>query len=125
MLNVNKNKVFIDNYNVIINIFYHKCDNYIRRAIYTRETLIISFQSKCFIFIIKLDDILITKDFLFEFIVYVNITLHVHLINVKIYEIFVRNDIDRTMKVFKKIRFDILFEFDYENVCDEQIFFIE
>ena len=69
---------------------------------------------------------LITKDFLFEFIVHVNITLHVHLINIKMYEIFVKNDIDRIVKVFKKTRLDIFFELDYENVYNyENVFFVE
>ena len=103
MLNVNKSKVFIDNYDVIINIFYRQRDNYIRRAIYARETLIMLFRSKCFIFITKIDDVLFVKDFLFEFVIHVNITLHAHLIDIKIYEIFVKNDIDYTIKIFKKI----------------------
>ena len=74
--------------------------------------------------IIKFDNIS-EKDFLFEFIVYVNITLYVYLIAVKMYEIFVKNDIDRIIKVFKKIRLDIFFEFDYENVYDEYVFFVK
>ena len=69
---------------------------------------------------------LIARDFLFEFIVYVHITLHVYLIDVKMYKIFVRNDIDRIVKILKKIRFGIFFEFDYKNVYDyENVFFVE
>ena len=67
---------------------------------------------------------LIAKNFLFEFIIYVHITLHAHLINIKMYKIFVKNDIDRIMKVFKKTQLNILFELDYENVCDYEISFL-
>ena len=63
---------------------------------------------------------LIAKNFLFELIVYANIIFYAHLIDVKMHEIFIRNDIDRIVKILKKIRLDILFELDYENV-----FFIE
>ena len=68
---------------------------------------------------------LIAKDFLFEFIVYINITFHAHLIDIKMYKIFIKNDIDYIVKIFKKIRFDILFELDYENVYNENVFFVE
>ena len=62
----------------------------------------------------------IIKDFLFEFIAHINITFHAHLIDVKMYKVFIKNDIDRIIKIFKKIKLDILFKFDYENV-----FFVE
>ena len=69
---------------------------------------------------------LIMRDFLFEFIIYIYITLHAHLIDVKIYKKFIKNDIDRIVKIFKKIRFNILFELDYENVYNyENVFFVE
>ena len=84
------------------------------------------FQLKCFIFIIKFDNILIIKDFLFEFIVYINITLYAHLIDIKIYKTFIKNDIDRIVKIFKKIRFNMFFEFNYEDIYNcENIFFVE
>ena len=126
MLNVNKSKIFIDNYDIIINIFYYQRDNqYIHRIIYARETLIMSFRLKCFIFIITLENVLIAKNFLFEFIVYVNITFYAHLIDIKIYEIFIKNDIDRIVKVLKKTRLDTLFKLNYENVYDKNVFFVE
>ena len=66
------------------------------------------------------------RNFLFEFIVYVYITLHAHLIDIKMHKVFVKNDIDRIVKIFKKIRFNIFFEFDYENVYNyEDVFFVE
>ena len=68
---------------------------------------------------------LIIRDFLFEFIVHVNITLHAHLIDIKMHKILARNDIDRIMKIFKKTRFNTLSKFDYENVCDKNVFFVE
>ena len=68
---------------------------------------------------------LIVRDFLFEFIAYINIILHAHLVDVKIYKIFVKNDIDRIVKVFKKTRFDTLFELVYENVCEKNVFFFK
>ena len=67
-----------------------------------------------------IENVLIAKDFLFEFVVHVNITFHAYLIDVKMYEVFIKNDIDRIVKVLKKIRFDTLFEFNYKNV-----FFVE
>ena len=68
---------------------------------------------------------LIAKDFLFEFIVHVNIILHAHLIDIKIYKVFIKNDIDCIVKMFKKIRLNTLFEFDYENVYKKNVFFVE
>ena len=125
MLNVNNNKAFIDNYDVITNIFYCQRDNYTRRTIYARETLIMLSQSKCFILIIKLDNVSIAKDFLFKLIAHINITLHAYLIDIKIYEILVKNDTDRIIKIFKKTRFDIFSELDYKNVCEKNVFFVE
>ena len=63
---------------------------------------------------------LIAKDFLFEFVAHVNIIFHAHLIDVKMHKILIKNDIDRIVKIFKKIKLDTLFKFDYENV-----FFVE
>ena len=63
---------------------------------------------------------LVIKDFLFESVIHINITLYVYLINIKMHKVFAKNDIDRIMKIFKKIRFDIISELDYENV-----FFVE
>ena len=83
------------------------------------------FRLKCFIFVTKLDNVLIARDFLFEFIVYVNITFYIYLIDIKIYEIFIKNDINRIVKIFKKIRFNIFFKLNYENVCEKNVFFIE
>ena len=69
---------------------------------------------------------LIAKDFLFEFVIYIHITLHAHLIDIKMYKILIKNDIDRIVKIFKKTRFDIFSELDYENVYNyENVFFIE
>ena len=115
VLNVNKSKTFINNCDIITNIFYRQRDNYTRRAIYIRETLTMSPRLKCLISIIKVD-VSIAKDFLFEPIAYVNITLHAHLIDVKMHKVLARNDIDRTVKILKKTRLDTLSELDYENV---------
>ena len=69
---------------------------------------------------------LITKDFLFEFIVCIYITLHAYLIDVKIYKNLIKNDIDRIVKILKKIRLDIFSEFNYKNVYNyENVFFVE
>ena len=81
--------------------------------------LIMPPRLKCLIFIIKVD-VSTTKDFLFEFIAHINITLHIYLIDIKIHKNFIKNDIDRIVKILKKIRFDTLFKLDYEN-----IFFVE
>ena len=82
-------------------------------------------QSKCFIFITKFDNVLIVRDFLFELIAYADITLYTHLIDIKIHKVLVKNDTDRTVKIPKKTRLDILFELDYENVCEKNVFFAE
>ena len=79
-----------------------------------------SSRLKCFIFIITIENVLIARDFLFKFFAHANITFHAHLIDVKMHEIFIKNDIDRIVKVLKKIRLDTLSEFDYKNV-----FFVE
>ena len=67
----------------------------------------------------------ITKNFLFEFIVHINITFHTHLIDVKMYKVFIKNDIDHIVKIFKKTRFDTLFKLDYENIYNKNVFFAE
>ena len=67
-----------------------------------------------------IENILIARDFLFEFITHVKITFHAHLIDVKMHKIFIKNDIDYIVKIFKKTKLDILFKFDYKNV-----FFVE
>ena len=84
-----------------------------------------SSRLKCFIFITTLENVLITKDFLFEPVVHINITLYAHLIDIKMHKVFIKNDIDRIVKIFKKIRLDTFSEFDYENVYDKNIFFVE
>ena len=68
---------------------------------------------------------LIIKDFLFKFIVYADITLYAYLIDIKIHKIFIKNDIDRIVKMLKKIRLDTFFELNYENVYEKNIFFVE
>ena len=69
---------------------------------------------------------LIIKDFLFELVIYINITLYTHLIDIKMYKILIKNDIDHIVKIFKKTRFDIFSEFDYKNVYNyENVFFIK
>ena len=67
----------------------------------------------------------IAKDFLFESIAHINIIFHAHLIDIKIHKIFIKNDIDRIVKMFKKTRLDTLFELDYENVYEKNIFFVK
>ena len=46
--------------------------------------------------------------------------MYAHLINSNIIKIFIKNEIDYIIQIFKKLRLNILYEIDYENV-----FFIE
>ena len=42
------------------------------------------------------------------------------------YTIFIKNDIDRIIKIIKKIRLNIFFELNYENVYNyKNVFFIK
>ena len=86
--------------------------------------MIILFQLKYLIFVIKLKNLLIDKDFFFEFIIYFNIILYIYLINIKSYKILIKNDINYVIKIFKKFKFETFFEFDYENVFFVKLFYL-
>lgn len=61
---------------------------------HARETLSIPPRSECLIPVTKLQNVPAERDFLFEPVAYASITLHAHLVDVKIYGVLARNDTD-------------------------------
>ena len=72
----------------------------------------------------KLKDLLIDKNFFFELVIHFDITLYIYLIDIKLYRILIKNDINHVVKIFKKFKFKIFFEFDYENAFFAESFYL-
>ena len=114
-INVNKKKLLIRSYNdLIINIQIKVKNNVnVRRTIRNQKRIAIFFKSIIKIFIeLYISTLLLNKDYLFEF----NYTkVYAHIINVEIFFIYIKNDINIVKIVFRYFNLNIIIEYNVNS----------
>ena len=95
--------IHIENYNVEIFIKIYFKDLIIRRIVNVKKIIIIFTHFVIIVSIYHLD--LFNRDFLFKFVNNFTLSLYVNIINKKINDIFVKNDINKFIQIKRNMKF--------------------
>ena len=112
-------QISIDSYDVTISIKLQTSSNRrVKQIIQTNKIIVISFHSQFVISFRRFNKkFLSNRDFLFEF-VECNLSFYVHVVNVITNVILTRNEIDKSIILSRKFRFDIINKLNYDNCCN-------
>ena len=113
------NQINIDNCDVTISIKLQTTSNRrVKQIIQTNKIIVIFFHLQFVIFFRRFNkEFLFNRDFLFEF-VECNLLFYVHVLNIITNVILTRNEIDKSIFLSRKFRFDIINELNYDNCCN-------
>ena len=115
IINSIKRKTFIINIDVIVLIKVKSSKVSIQRFVHIRKTIVISSQTKMIVFIHH-SFLSTSKNFLFEFVDDINLTLFAHIIDTFIFVVIIRNDEHQTIKISRNFRLKRISELKYINV---------
>ena len=114
IINSVKRKIFIINIDVIVSIKVKSSKTSIQRLVHIRKTTVISSLTKMIVFI-HYSFLSTNKDFLFEFVDDINLTLFAYIIDTFIFAVMIRNDESQTIKIFRNFRLKRINELKYIN----------
>ena len=115
IINSINRKTFIINIDVIVSMKMKSSKTSIQRLVHIRKTTIISSLTKMIVFIHH-SSLSTNKNFLFEFVDDINLTLFVHMIDTFIFVVIIRNDEHQTIKISRNFRLKRINELKYINV---------
>ena len=115
VINSIKRQAFIISTKTIIFVNIRSFKTSIQRSIHIRKITVISSQSEVAISIHHAF-FSASKDFLFESIDDINLTLYAHLVNASTSTILIRNDRNQTIQIFRNFRLDRITELNFSNV---------
>ena len=115
IINSIKRETFIINIDVIVSIKVKSSKISIQRLVHIRKIIIISSLTKIIVFIHH-SSLSTNKDFLFEFVDDINLTLFVYMIDTFIFVVMIRNDEHQTIKISRNFRLKWINELKYINV---------
>ena len=115
VLDISQSKVYIDSCGVIAIITSRQRDPYQRRVIHARKPLIIAPRFDAMVSI-DTPKGLSERDFIFEPVPQRNLIMYAHLMDSRIADVLVKNEIDNIIQIPKRLRLDMLCEIDYENM---------
>ena len=92
IINVFKKKIYITNYKTFIIIITRQRDQFIKKRIHVVSTIKISFHNKKLMLIAEIHSLSKNHNYMFELIKQTNVIFFAHLMNNKIFIIFIKNN---------------------------------
>ena len=115
IINSIKREAFITNIDVIVSIKVKSSKASIQRFVHIRKIIVISSLTKMIVFIHH-SFLSTNRNFLFELVDDINLTLFAHMIDTFIFAVMIRNDEHQTIKISRNFRLKRISELKYINV---------
>ena len=114
-INMIKRQIIIESIDVIISLKIRSLKSAIQKSIHLKKIIVVSSHA-AMIVAVHHADLSITRDFLFESNDDLNFIMYVHLIDVDIKCVLIRNDKNVSIMIFRNYRLDRIFELNFSNV---------